>query len=273
MKKNANLGLWLAVASPLTFTFFNAGVRIIADEMSVLGLLLLRGCTGVLLVGIFSLILRKKPWAERAPFLCLIGFIGAISTTFTTYAFATIPLYQAVVILYLYPSQSAVLSALINREKISARDAWGIVLAFFGCAILVWPFQAGGFGLKLGHFTAFFGGGLYALSIVLTRRMGSANTGLEPIFFYSLFAALSAVPLSLISGVSLGINGSTEILHGAVLGLIGSSAQLLAYMALRYIPPYKVGVIGGLEILGSAIISLLIFHDHFGLNSIIGGTL
>jgi drug/metabolite transporter (DMT)-like permease len=239
--------------------------------MTVFGLLLLRGWTGVVLVCLASCFLRRLPWANQPGFLCLIGFLGALSTVFTTSAFTMVPLYQAVVILYLYPSQSVVLSAIINREGVGARDIAGVLVAFAGCVVLVWPSGATGLGLRLGHLLAFAGGGLYALSIVLTRRLGQGNRGLEPIFFYSLFAGLSALPLAFLAGQGLGLDSLAEAGRGSLLGLLGSSAQLLAYLALRYLPPFKVGVIGSLEILGSALFSLLFFDDRLGLQSLVGG--
>ncbi|MDR2387975.1 MAG: DMT family transporter [Deltaproteobacteria bacterium] len=273
MPKIANLGFWLALASPVAFSFFNAGVRLISQEMTVFGLLLLRGWTGLLLVCLASLVLKKRPWAKNPLFLCLIGFLGALSTVLTTSAFTMIPLYQAVVILYLYPSQSVILSAMINREGISLRDLLGLLVAFAGCLILVWPSESAGLSFQLGHLLAFLGGAVYALSIVLTRRLKVFNSGLEPIFFYSLFAALSALPLALLTGQGLGLDSAGELVRGSLLGLLGSTAQLLAYAALRFLPPYKVGVIGTLEILGSALFSLIFFGDKLGLRSLIGGLL
>jgi drug/metabolite transporter (DMT)-like permease len=273
MLKIPNFGFWLAVASPVCFTFFNAGVKIISKEMTVFGLLLLRGWTGVILVCVASYFLKRRPWAKEPGFLCLIGFLGALSTVCTTSAFTMIPLYQAVVILYLYPSQAVVLSALINREGISVRDLLGVVVAFAGCAILVWPSKATGLSLQPGHFLAFLGGCIYALSIVLTRRLKLLNSGLEPIFFYSVFAGLSALPLAVLTGQGLGLDTAGELTRGSLLGLLGSTAQLLAYAALRFLPPFKVGVIGTLEILGGAIFSLLFFDDKLGVQSLVGGVL
>jgi drug/metabolite transporter (DMT)-like permease len=184
-----------------------------------------------------------------------------------------VPLYQAVVLLYLYPSHSVVLSAIINREGVAAKDLAGVLVALAGCVVLVWPTDAAAMGLRLGHLMALAGGALYALSIVLARRLGQGNGGLEPIFFYSLFAGLAALPLALLSGQGLGLDSLAEARRGALLGLLGSSAQLLAYLAIRYLPPFKVGVIGTLEILGSALFSLLFFNDRLGLQSLAGGIL
>jgi drug/metabolite transporter (DMT)-like permease len=96
---------------------------------------------------------------------------------------------------------------------------------------------------------------------------------LEPIFFYSLFAGLAALPLGFLSGQGLGLDTSGEVMRGSLLGVLGSTGQLLAYAAIRFLPPYKVGVIGTLEIVGGALFSLLFFNDPLGVKSLIGGIL
>jgi drug/metabolite transporter (DMT)-like permease len=274
MKKTPGLGFSLALAAPIAFTFFNAGVRIIADEMSVLGLLLLRGGVGLVLVGVISLFLSVKPWGKNIGPLCLIGFTGVLSSVCSTAGFTLIPLYQAVTILYLYPAMAAVLSAAVNKEKITRKDLFCVALAFVGSVVLVRPDGSPGApDLGAGHLFSFAGGALYALSFVLARRLGDDNRGIEPLFFFSLVAVLAALPLSLISGVPLGIGSAGGAMRGAALGLIGSAAKFLVFAAIRFMPPHRVGVMGTLEILGGALASLLYFHDDIGPGSLAGGAL
>ncbi|MDR1051641.1 MAG: DMT family transporter [Deltaproteobacteria bacterium] len=268
----AGPGLALALAAPVAFTFFNAGVRLVAGEMSVLGLLLARGFMGLLLAGAVSLFLRARPWSKNKKSLSLIGFAGVLSSVCSTAGFTLIPLYQAVVVLYLYPAMTVLLSAAITKEKITPGGLLGVMLSFGGCLVMVWPDGSSqGPSLQIGHLFSFMGGLLYALTFVLARRLGAENRGLEPLFFFSVFAVLGAVPLSLLSGVPLGLDGAAEVFHAGLLGLVGALAKLLVFAALRYLPPHKVGVVGTLEILGGALFSLLFFGDAFGVRSVIGG--
>jgi drug/metabolite transporter (DMT)-like permease len=242
--------------------------------MSILGLLLIRGVTGVILILIASFIIRTKPWSNNLGILALIGFTGSMAAVFNTAAFTMVPLYQAIVLVYLYPSQAAILSMIINGEKITRHDLLGIVIAFIGCLILVWPSETNGLSFKLGHIMAFLGAAFYALSFVLTRRLSrKSGAGLAPLFSFCLFCALVSVLISLVGGVDLGVDNITEIRDGFFVGLLGSTGQLLAFAAVRYLPPHKVGVIGSMEILGGTLFSLFLFHDTFGIQAIVGGIL
>ena len=267
-----NPGLILALASPLAFTAFNIGVRLItADTLSIWGLLFLRGCIGVTLVYMAARALKKNLWGRNRGLLMLIGLSGFLSTACTTTAITLIPLFQAMVILYLYPSWAILLSALINRESIQARDALGVALALFGCILLIWPDESAGLSFQIGHLIGLLGSFLYGLGFVFARRLGDDNSGLEPIFHYSLFAAVGAIPLSLVFGADLGISSVSGIGAGLALGALGSLGQMMGYAALRWLPAFKVGVLGTLEVLGGVLGSWLVFNDPITARAIFGG--
>ncbi|MDR1295866.1 MAG: DMT family transporter [Deltaproteobacteria bacterium] len=267
-------GLILAVSSPLAFSFFNAGVRVVSEQMSVLGLLLIRGCTGMLVIAAAARLLGAGLWPPDKGRLALIGLSGACAAVCNTFAFTMVPLYQALVILYLYPSQAVLLAAVLYGEKITKKEVLGVAVAFVGCVVLVWPGGAAGMSFQLGHLLAFCGGGFYALSFVLTSRLGDENSGgLEPIFFFLLFCAVVSPLVSLVTGIGPGVDGLPEFWRGCLVGFLGTAGQLLAFAALRFLPPYKVGVIGSMEILGGALFSLFLFRDPMGVQSIVGGVL
>lgn len=269
--KSNNTGLFLALASPVAFSCFNIGVRVLTGEVSVWELLFLRGCIGVAVILVVARILKKRLWGSHRGLLLLIGFIGFLSTACTTTAITLIPLYQAMVILYLYPSLAIVLSALINRERINSRDGLGVGLALTGCVLLIWPDETAGLDFQIGHLIGLLGSLFYSLSYVLTRRLGEDNCGLEPIFHYSLFAALGAIPLGLVFGVQPSLNSVTVISACLALGALGSLGQMMGYAALRWLPAYKVGVFGTLEVLGGVLASWLLFNDPMTIRTVIGG--
>lgn len=271
VKNSANIGLYLALASPLAFSCFNIGIRIMSGQISIWTLLFLRGCIGVAVVLAVAHILKKSLWGTNKKLLMLIGLTGFLSTACTTTAITLIPLYQALVILYLYPSWAIVLGALINKDKIHARDGLGVGLALFGCILLIWPEEAAGLKLSVGHFIGVLGSLLYSLGYVLTRRLGDGNCGLEPIFHYSLFAAVGAIPLGLLFGADLGMISAGSVIAGLALGSLGSLGQMMGYAAVRWLPAYKVGIFGNLEVLGGVLASWLIFHDPMTIRAILGG--
>lgn len=272
-KSSQRSGLLLALASPVAFSCFNIGVRVMAGDITIWGLLFLRGCIGVAVILAVARLLKKNLWGRNRGLLMLIGLVGFLSTACTTTAITLIPLYQAMVILYLYPCLAIGLAAVINGEKAHPRDGLGVGLALFGCVLLIWPDQSAGLDFQAGHLIGLLGSFLYSLSYVLTRRLGESNSGLEPIFHYSLFAAVGAIPLGLLFGANPGLTSAAAVGAGLALGALGSLGQMMGYAALRWLPAYKVGVFGTLEVLGGVLASWLIFNDPMTVRTIAGGAI
>lgn len=266
-----NPGLILAFASAITFSLGNIGTRFMASEMSTWGLIFLRGCLGVALVWLVAGRLKKTLWGNNWKSLSLIGLLGFLSTSCTFTAIYRIPLYQAMVLLYLYPAFAIVLSALINREPVYLRDGLWVALAIFGCVLLIWPDEAAGLNFQIGHLIGVLGSFLYGLGFVLARRLGAANSGLEPIFHYSLWAAVGAIPMAYLFGAGLGYQSGSAIMAGFLVGGLASLGQLMGYAAVRWLPAFKVGVIGTLEVFGGALASWLIFDDPMTARAAAGG--
>jgi drug/metabolite transporter (DMT)-like permease len=268
-----NPGLLLAFASPVAFSVGNIGVRVISGEVTVWGLILLRGCLGVMLVWLMARQMKKPLWGRHWKLLSIIGGCGFFSTACTFTAISQIPLYQALVLLYLYPTISIVLAALINGERVHPRDIIPLFLTLLGCLMLIWPDQAAGLDFKNGHLVGLLGSFFYALGFVLARRLGNDNSGLEPIFHYSLYCAVGAVVAILVFGRVTGLDNASEMAGGLGVGMVASLGQLLGYAAVRWLPAHKVGVIGTLEVFAGAVSSWLIFNDPMTVRALAGGGL
>ncbi|MDR0355916.1 MAG: DMT family transporter [Deltaproteobacteria bacterium] len=270
---NQKIGYLLAFSAPFLYSVFNACFKIMSAELNALSFLLVRGLTGMALVGLVALATGSRPERRHWTVLILAGLASAMSTACITTAITIIPLYQAIVILYLYPAMSVILSWLINREKIGLLEIIGLAVAFAGCVLLVWPDESAGLELKAAHFIAVLGSVFFALCCVLIRRLGSDNNGLWPFFSFSLFCALSAFPLAWTFGVQIAYDRPKLLALGASMAVIASLAQVITYAALKYLPAFKVGIIGSLEVLGGALASVIIFHEPLPIKAVIGGGL
>ena len=263
-------GLALAFASPFLFAAFDIGIRILSAGISIYGLLLLRGIVGTAIVLAFARAAGIRLRLGKLGPLALVGLLSALSTVCTTTAISRIPLYQAVVILYLYPAFTVVLSALLRVDSITVKAILGVLTAFAGCVLLVWPDSEVGLSLGLFHLVGVLGSLCYAATLITIRRLGGGQSGLEPFLAYSLAAILVSWPLSHLFGTGLGIDALSEVGQGAALACLGSAAQLMAFAAVKYLPPFKVGIIGTLEILGTALASWLLFSDPVTARTAIG---
>jgi drug/metabolite transporter (DMT)-like permease len=268
-----NPGLVLAFSSALAYSLGDVGVRFTVEALSVLGLVFMRGLLGVVVITIVARRLGKKPWGANIRLLALIGLSSFLATFLTFTAISRIPLYQALVILYLYPVISLGLAALINGESVSAGDGLRAFLALGGCLLLVWPDEAAGLFIDLGHPAGLIGSLMYGLSIVLTRRLGSANSGLEPLFHYSVNCVLGALLLTLLLGSELNLKPDLKTAQGLLaIGLTGLG-QFMGFAAVRWLPAHTVGTIATLEIAIGALFGWLFFHDPMTVRAILGGCL
>ncbi|MDR2368366.1 MAG: DMT family transporter [Deltaproteobacteria bacterium] len=254
-------GLGLAVASPFFFAATNNGIRIVSSNVTIFGLLFLRGLVGVALVVAISRLAKISLTFEKPGLLALIALTGAFASSATTTSITMIPLYQAVVILYLYPAMSVVMARVILGERVSVKGLAGVLTAFVGCVILVLPDRGAGIGFSWGHAIALLGSALYALSFVLTRRLGQGHCGLEPFLFYCVACALVSWPLATIFGKGFGIDSAGEVGIGLIVASLAAIGQVMVFAALKFLPAYKVGVFGTLEIFCGALSSWLIFSD------------
>lgn len=270
--KIQNPGLPLAFGSSLAYCVLNVGVRLQLDSsLTVWGLLVMRGLVGLIALGLAARLFKKDLLGRNRNMLLLVGLGTFLSTICVILAIANIPLYQALVMLYLYPALTVPLNYLINSAKVGWETIFWVAMAFVGCVILIWPDSTAGLYVGIYHLAGLAGALFYALALVLGTRLGEGNCGLEPIFYYSLWAFFGALVMVFIAGEPTGLKDLPALGASLGLGLLSITSLLLAYAALRWLAPFKVGVIGTLEVFGGALSSWLIFDDPITFRAVIGG--
>ena len=270
--KIQNPGLALAFGSTLTYCTLNVAVRLqLESTLTIWGLLSLRGIFGLAVLGLAARIFRKNLLGRNRNLLLAVGFSSFMSTVCVTLAIREIPLYQALVMLYLYPALTVPLNFFINSAKVRPKDILLVLLAFVGCLFLIWPDSAVGLYVGIYHLVGFGGALAFALSLVLATRLGDDNCGLEPIFYYSFWALFGTLLMSLAFGEPIGLDSSRAVISGLGLAALAIAAILMAYAALRWLAPFKVGVVGTLEVFGGALASWLVFDDPITVRAVIGG--
>ena len=267
-----NPGLPLAFGSTLAYSTLNVAVRFQLDgPLTAWGILILRGVFGLTVLGLVAVIFRKNLLGRNRRLLLAVGFCGFLSAVCVILAIREIPLYQALVMLYLYPALTVPLNFFINSARVGRRDILLVLLAFAGCLFLIWPDSTAGLYVGIYHLAGLGGALTFALSLVLTARLGDDNCGLEPLFYYSLWALAGTLLIALAFGLPIGLDSPRAVLSGLGLAALAATAILMAYAALRWVAPFKVGVIGTLEVFFGALASWLIFDDPITVRALIGG--
>lgn len=268
-----NTGYTLALGSALAYTGFDVGVKALLHELTVWGMLFLRGLIGLAIAALAARYYNRRLWGRHSRLLIAAGVFLFFSSVCNAVSMTSIPLYQALIILYLYPIITMLLAVPVNREPISAGALKLAGLAFVGCVFLIWPDEAAGLSFSPGHVVGLGGAFLYSLGQVCVRMMGNDNTGLEPIFFYGLVAVTLCWPMSQLFGTGMGLDNARGFSVGLALAAAGLAAQLMGFAAIRFMPAYKVGLIGLLELLAGSLLSWLVFHDPMSLRAMGGGFL
>ncbi len=131
-----NPGLLLALGSPLAYSLQNVWMRFQLDgSVTVWGLLLMRGLLGLAAMGLAARLLKKGLPSRNRRRLLLTGLSSYLSTICIILAIGNIPLYQALVLLYLYPALSVPLNYFLNGAPVRRATVFWVVTAFVGSSV------------------------------------------------------------------------------------------------------------------------------------------
>lgn len=270
------LGAGFALSAALFFACTDVLVKISEGSLSIWQIALGRCVFGLAVLVALSPIRGFSLLGRHKLVLFLSGLAGAGTFIFVGLAVRMLPIAEALVLLYLFPAFSALLSPLLTGDRIPARNWLWIGAAFLGIVILLWPFGAGrepGWG----HLIGLCSGLSIAFSLVLLRRLGPGESAFTAHVYYCFLGALAGLlPLLFSSGPILP-SGS-----GSWLWLLGIAvAALLANLAMNksvhYISAPNSGVILMVEVVAGAALGVLLFAEpltpRFGLGAlfVLGG--
>lgn len=179
---------------------------------------------------------------------------------------------NAVIILFTWPIFGSLFSAIFLREKISARTALLIGLAFAGIVIM-YANKEISFGNEdfIGMAAMLFSAILFSITAVIFKKELVNYSKTETIFYQNLVGSVAFLPFIFIS-----TPGPTPLQAG-VAGfygfLIGIVAFVLFFYALRRLKMSHYALFTYWEVVAALLFSLLIFQEEITLNMILGGGL
>jgi len=271
-QKRVWTGLGFATASALSFALLNVAIRYSEPYLSVWQIMFARSVFGVAVMLPLGRLWTFRLWGRGRKTLLLAGVTNLVNVIALTTAIFLLPLFQALVLLYLYPLFAALISPLINGDRFDGGD-WGlIVLGLAGTVLVLWPGEMNG-GLSLGHLLGLGAAFSYGLTTTLIRRIVSVNSPLVPFFYVSIVGSVVCALPALTARTpffALPPHGWAIL---CALCVCGASAYLCSNKALGYLPSPKVGVISMTEVVFSALFGLLLFHEQPGPLALAGGVL
>ncbi len=180
---------------------------------------------------------------SRSPLLWLRGLTGFLALSCVYYAVTHMPLAEATLLQYLHPAFTALLAALVLRERLHPATLVSIALSMGGLLVILRPatLLSSGHGAvpTLALMAAVGGALLTACAYVIVRKLGQREHPLVIVFYFPFVALPASIPgmwhtalwpvgwewvLLLLLGVSTQI-GQVAITRGLQLDHAGRAAS------------------------------------------------
>ncbi|UCF83788.1 MAG: DMT family transporter [Desulfobacteraceae bacterium] len=263
--------IWVSLA-PIFYSAMSASAKLAAAHLNVWQIGAGRFLLGLVLMPFIVRALRLSLWGQKRFLLTLRGLCGAVAFLLLVASLQLIPLSLAMVLFYLYPAFTALLSPWVAGEP-TAKAAWPFVFgAFIGTTLILWPGESAG-SLGLGHLFALIASVLCALTLLLVRRLGRENNIYTLFFYLCLVGTLATVvPLLLHEQPFLPYSKAAWISVAAV-ALFSIGAQLSINQALARIPAPKVSVMMTAEVPLVAGFGALYLDEPLGWRLVVGALL
>lgn len=263
--------IWVSLA-PLFYSAMSVSAKLAGAHLSVWQIGLGRFVFGLMLVPVIVRALKLSLWGRQRFLLTLRGLCGAVAFLLLVAAFQRIPLSLAMVLFYLYPAFTALLSPWVAGEP-TAKGSWPFITgALIGTTLILWPGESTG-GLDLGHLFAFIASVLCALTLLLVRRLGKENNIYTLFFYLCLIGSIASIgPLLIQEGPLLPAKAVAWIELAAV-AVFSVGAQLSINQALVRIPADKVSVMMTAEVPLVASFGVLCLGEPIGWRLVVGALL
>lgn len=263
--------IWVCLA-PLFYAAMSASAKLAGAHVSVWHIGVGRFSLGLLVIPPVVRALGLSLWGKQRFLLTVRGLCGSVAFLLLVASLQRIPLSLALILFYLYPAFTALLSPWVTGEPTS-RIAWIFIgCAFIGIILILWPSEASA-ALNLGHLFAVIASVLCALTLLLVRRLTGENN-IYTLFFYLCLAgtAASLVPL-LMQASPIIPQHPASWLGVAAVALFSIGAQLSINQALVRIPTQKVSVMMTAEVPLVAAFGVLYLGEPIGWRLIVGALL
>ena len=269
--KDHQIGAFYGFLSTVLFSAVDLAIKLFEPYLSVWDMMLGRSLFGIVAIAILAKCSGVSLLGHGRGALVIIGLAGTTFIIFLTLALIMLPLFEAMVLIYLYPVFAALLSPRLTGEKMSSLDWLLIALAFIGTILILWPNHLEG-QLRWGHLFGLSAAFLNGLILTLIRLVSARNNPLIPVFYINLAGCV------ICTGPFLWQNLPLQIETRGIMGLLAMSilatyAYLTINKALARLPSPRVGIIGMTEVVLGGVFGFLIFNESLYWRSILGAVL
>jgi drug/metabolite transporter (DMT)-like permease len=197
----------------------------------------------------------RELWPRRPFFQIVRGGFLMVATAFFFAALRTVPLADALALLFCYPLIVAVLSPLLLGEKTAPSHWIAVGLGFLGVLVILRP---GLVRLEWGSIYALLGGVAYSLYFLATRRLSRTA---HPLVTLTYTAVFGAVGLTLSAPLYWVTPRLSDLPFMAGIGVAAALGHFLLILAFERAPASVLAPFGYAEIVMATAIGYFAFGD------------
>ncbi|MGE8434778.1 MULTISPECIES: DMT family transporter [Chryseobacterium] len=210
---------------------------------------------------------------KEALILAILGICYALSSEFLFIGYDFLTAGIASTVLFIYPVIVALIMFFFYKEKLNRLSIISLLLAFAGVIVLCLKengLEINFAGLGIVMLSALF----YALYMVIVNKSNLKVSGFKLTFYSMLFTSMFFMTKSVIGNESFAIPSMAIFLNFLIFAFLTTviSSLCLVY-AIKNIGSTPVAILGALEPVVAVMVSVLIFHENFTINLLIGITL
>ncbi|WP_336703683.1 DMT family transporter [Chryseobacterium indologenes] len=228
-----------------------------------------------LMVGGYLLYSREsfKINKKETLILAILGICYAFSSEFLFLGYDFLTPGIASTVLFIYPIIVALIMLLFYKERLTRLSGASLLLAFAGVIVLCLKgngLEINFAGLGIVMLSSLF----YALYMVIVNKSNIKVSGFKLTFYSMLFTTMFFMTKALMANESFAIPSTEVFINFLIFAFLTTViSSLCLVFAIKYIGSTPVAILGALEPVVAVLISVLMFHEKFTPNLLIGITL
>jgi len=265
-------GTVLIVLAALFYGAMNISIKLSADHLSVWQTAIGRFTMGVALIPILTWQLRLGLFGRQRWLLLFRGVSATGAFLLLVQAMKMIPLSTAMILFYLWPVFSCLLSSWIASEQTTKREWVFVGGAVLGAVFIFWPDEASAM-FNIGYLFALGASFLAGLAIILVRRLGRDNNPFTLYFYFCLVGGIISIG-PLIGQNSSFLPVSTTGWFGLIaVAVFALTAQILMNQGMKYMNAPKTGGLMLIEVLVATVFGVAYLGEPLSIKILFGAGL
>lgn len=248
-------------------------LKLYAEGMNTNSVLFCRFGMAWIIISIILIFRKENLKINKREFAALtaLGLLFTASSMTLYFSFKYIAAGVASTLLFTYPIMTAVIMALLFKEKVTVKTIAAIVLSLIGVLLLYWS-DAGGTLNTTGVVLVLVSALTYAIYIIVVNRCPLEMSSFKINFYVVGYCTIGMVAFAWITGAPLQLpHNATSWFYSLWLAVVPATLSLvLMVYASKYVGATSTAILGALEPLTAVLIGIFVFGESFGTRLAIG---